>query len=96
MLRMLLGRKKRKESEDAEGKRKKSRLNGSDRLMYLRENNNAMKNLNGEEMDLKKRELDLQAKRHDGIMRALVQQQAKATQDFQTMVLAILSKMGQK
>ena len=64
--------------------------------MYLRENNNAMKNLKGEEMDLKKRELDLQAKRHDGIMRALVQQQAKATQDFQTMVLAILSKMGQK
>lgn len=51
-----------------------------------------MKNLKGEEMDLKKRELDLQGKRHD----VLVQQQAKATQDFQTMVLAILSKMGQK
>lgn len=55
-----------------------------------------MKNLKGEEMDLKKRELDLQGKRHDGIMRVLVQEQAKATQDFQTMVLAILSKMGQK
>ena len=96
MLRMLLGRKKRKESEDAEGKRKKSRSNGSDRLMYLRENNDAIKNLKGEEMDFKKRELDLQAKRHDGIMRVLVQQQAKATQDFQTMILAILSKMGQK
>lgn len=45
MLRMLLGRKKRKESEDAEGKRKKSRSNGSDRLMYLRENNDAMKEM---------------------------------------------------
>ena len=44
MLRMLLGRKKRKESEDAEGKRKKSRSNGSDRLMYLREND-AMKEM---------------------------------------------------
>ena len=101
---------KRKESEDAEGKRKKSRSNGSDTLIYLREKNDAMKemkmheinemkNLKGEEMDLKKRELDLQAKRHDDMMRVLVQQQqqqAKATQDFQTMVLAILSKMGQK
>lgn len=93
MLRMLLGRKKRKESEDAEGKRKKSRLNGGDRLMYKRENDDAIKNLKSEEMDLKKKELDLQAKRHDGIMRVLVQQQAKATQDFQTMVLAIVSKM---
>ena len=49
MLRMLLGRKKRKESEDAEGKRKQSRSNGGDRLMYLRENNEAIKNLKGEE-----------------------------------------------
>ena len=81
---------KRKESEDAEGKRKTSRSNGSDTLMYLREKNDAMKemkmheinemkNRKGEEMDLKKRELDLQAKRHDDMMRVLVQQQAKAT-----------------
>lgn len=78
--------------------------------MYLQEKNDAMKqmkmheinemkNFKGKEMDLKKRELDLQANRHDDMMRVLVQQQQqqdKATQDFQTMVLAILSKMGQK
>ena len=91
-------------------KKKRRRSNGSDTLIYLREKNdvlkemkmheiNEMKNLKGKEMDLKKRELDLQAKRHDDMIRVLVQQQqqqGKATQDFQTMVLAILSKMGQK
>ena len=88
--------KKRKESEDAEGKRKTSRSNGSDTPMYLLEKNDAMKEMKINEMNLKKRELDLQAKRHDDMMRVLVQQQAKATWDFQTMVLAILFKMGQK
>jgi hypothetical protein len=45
---------------------------------------------------MRKKELELENKKHDSMMQVFLQQQQKQFQDFQVMVMAMMSKFGQK
>ena len=91
--------KKREGEENNEIPPKKKRSNGSDTLMYLREKNVYMQEMRKEEMDMKKKELELQEKKHDDFMKVVLaqqQSQAKQMQDFQSMMVGVLTRFAQK
>lgn len=88
--------KKRKQDEEMESGTKKKRSNGNDTILFLREKNEMMEKMKRDEMELKRKEVELQTKRHDDLMKIMVeqqQQQAKATQDFQSMMMTLMSKL---
>lgn len=87
------------ENAEQETRPKKRRSNGSDTLMYLREKNESMEKFRKEEMEMKRREVELQEKKHDDFMKMMLAQQqlqAQKMQEFQTMMLALMSRMVQK
>ena len=81
-------------------KPKKKRSNGSDTLLYLREKNESMQELRKDEFNLKKKELELQEKKHDDfIMKVMIaqqQQQSNQFQDFQAMMMGMMARFTQK
>lgn len=82
-----------------EGSKKKKRSNGNDTLLFLREKNEMMEGLKREEMELKKKEMELEEKKHSDFMKLMLaqqQQQAQQMQDFQAMMVGIMSKFGSK
>ena len=81
--------------DDNEVKPKKRRSNGSDTLMYLKERNESLEKCRMQELEMKRKELEFQEKRHDDFMKMMAmqqQQQAKQMQDFQAMMLTIITK----
>lgn len=101
-----LGKQKRSPKDDSEVRPPKRRSNGSDTLLYLKERNESMEKCKMQELELKKRELEIQEKkqdmlekRNDNLMQMMLtqqQQQAKQMQDFQAMMLGMITRMSQK
>jgi hypothetical protein len=91
-----LGETKKRKSEDESNEVKtKRRSNGTDALVYLQERNESRK----QEMELKQKEIELQEKRHEDMMKMLMasqNQQAKVMQDFQVLMLNMMARSGQK
>ena len=86
-----------KASVDNERQLKKKRSNGNDTLIFLREKNAMETEMRKEEMELKRRTIELQEKKHDDLMSLVIQQQqqqSKQMQDFQTMMLTMMAKFG--
>ena len=78
---------------------KKRRSNGNDTLAYLRERSESLESVKIKEMEIKKREVELQEKKHDDFMKMMMmqqQQQTKQLQDFQMAMMTMLAKMNQK
>lgn len=83
--------------KENEGQIKKKRSNGSDTLVFLREKNVLQVEMKKEEMELQRKTLELQEKKHEALMNMVVQQQQQQNKqmlDFQTMMLALISKLG--
>ena len=88
---------KRKGDVENERRSKKKRSNGSDTLAFLREKNMMESEMRKEKMEMKRRNMELQEKKHDDLMNLVIQQQqqqSKQMQDFQTMMLTMMARFG--
>ena len=69
---------------------RKRRSNGSDTLAYSREKNETLQEIRKEDLDLKKKEIEQDKKKHGDFMNVILQQQQqqhlKQMQDFQAMM----------
>ena len=89
---------KRKGDVENERRSKKKRSNGSETLAFLREKNMMESEMRKEKMEMKRRNMELQEKKHDDLMNLVIQQQqqqSKQMQDFQTMMLTMMARFGQ-
>lgn len=87
------------DNDENDERPKKRRSNGNDTLMYLREKNESLEKFKIQEIEMKQKEIALQEKKHDDFMRLMVNQQqlqVKQMQDFQAMMLTMLTRMSQK
>lgn len=100
-----LGESSKKDDDDDEDdeclalKKKKRRSNGSDTLMFLREKSEVMQEIKKEELDMKKKEMELQEKKHDDYLKVIMtqqQQQSQQFQNFQTMMMAMMNRLTEK
>ena len=90
------GRMKRSEIE---GKGKKRRSSGNNTLEYLKERNEMLDEFKKEELELKKQELQQEAKKNEAMMKLMSQQlpqQQKQIDRFQTMMITMFSKFWGK
>ena len=88
---------KRKGDVENERRSKKKRSNGSETLAFLREKNMMESEMRKEKMEMKRRNMELQEKKHDDLMNLVIQQQqqqSKQMQDFQTMMLTMMARFG--
>lgn len=88
---------KRKADGNEEVKRK--RRSTGDTVEYLRERNKQMQEMREQELEVKKKEIDTAQNRHDDMMSLLIQQQQqqqKQAQDFQAMMLTLMTKLTSK
>ena len=86
------------DQENEEGKKKRI-SSGTDTLVYLREKNDIDKEMKREELQLKRMELEQQREKHDDFMNVILlqqEQQAKQAQEFQRMMLTMMSRFTQK
>ena len=84
---------------EIEGKGKKRRSSGNNTLEYLKERNEMLDEFKKEELELKKQELQQEAKKNEAMMKLMSQQlaqQQKQTDGFQTMMITMFSKFLEK
>ena len=83
----LGGTQKRKAEENKQNvPKKKRRSNGNDTLVFIREKNERAMELKKEEIELQRKQLDVESKKHDDFMQMMAnmqQQQQKQQQEFQ-------------
>ena len=87
-----------KRSEN-EGKGKKRRSSGNNTPEYLKERNERLDEFKKEELELKKQELQQEAKKNEAMMKLMdqqLQQQQKQIEGFQTMMITMFSKCLEK
>lgn len=90
---------RKRKSDSGEENRKKRRSNGNDTLNYLREKNEMLQESRKEEMELKKKQYELESKKHDDLMGFVLQQQQqqqRQAQEFQTMMMTLITKIMDK
>ena len=84
---------------EIEGKGKKRRSSGNNTLEYLKERNEMLDEFKKEELELKKQELQQEAKKNEAMMKLMSQQlaqQQKQIDGFQTMMITMFSKFLEK
>ena len=84
---------------EIEGKGKKRRSSGNNTLEYLKERNEMLDEFKKEELELKKQELQQEAKKNEAMMKLMSQQlaqQQKQIDGFQTMMITMFSKFWGK
>ena len=84
---------------EIEGKGKKRRSSGNNTLEYLKERNEMLDEFKKEELELKKQELQQEAKKNEAMMKLMSQQlaqQQKQIGGFQTMMITMFSKFLEK
>ena len=98
-----LGQTQKQKAADGEldnGKKKRRRsTTAQDSLSYLKVKNEHASMYKEEEIELRKKELELESKKHDAMMQVVSQQQQqqqKQLEDFQHMMLTMMSKLTQK
>ena len=87
-----LGETQKRKGEEGNGKKKKKRANGNETIVFLREKNEMLQEMKREEIEMKKKEVDLQVKKHDDLMKLIVDQQQQQ-QNFQAMMLAMMQRV---
>ena len=102
--------KRKADENESEGKRRKKRSGGSDTLSFLREKNEQAQEMQKEELELRKQQLEVESKKQDNFMQVMLnqqQQQQKQMQDFQAimsiqakqqsdLMLALVTKLVEK
>ena len=105
-----LGQTKKRKAEDGEESKWKRRSTGSETLNFLRVKNERVQEMQREEIELQRNQLELETRKQDNFMAVMVhqqQQQQSQMQDFTAMMatqmkqqsdmmLALLSKLAQK
>ena len=84
---------------EIEGKGKKRGSSGNNTLEYLKERNEMLDEFKKEELELKKQELQQEAKKNEAMMKLMSQQlaqQQKQIDGFQTMMITMFSKFLEK
>lgn len=102
--------KRKSEEDENEVKKRKKRSSGSDTLNFLREKNEQVQEMQKQELELKRQQLEVESKKQDNFMQMMLnqqEQQQKQMQDFQAMMgiqakqqndlmLALVSKLIDK
>ena len=107
-----LGETQKRKAEQSEHNisKKKTRSNGNDTLVYIKQKNEQAKELKMEEIEFQRNKLEVESKKHDDFMQMMAnmqQQQQRQMQEFQSsmamqakqqndVMLAIVSKLLQK